>query len=249
MVNSRRYEVILLDCFNTILLPDLTTLPVTIVDGKPTPSTAGMLAEELRPYLPAVEAEQIYHAHREAWRWAETNRGPDVREVPAIDRFRHMLVLLGMAKPEDGLAARILERHSNLVADSYEFSDAYREILSRLARSHRLALFSNFDYGPALRRKLERHGLDRILDPIVISAEIGYRKPGRIAFDLALEALRKPREAILFVGDSLIDDVAGAAAAGLPVAWINPEGDTPASGPPPDHLIRNLAELEALLRG
>jgi putative hydrolase of the HAD superfamily len=164
-----------------------------------------------------------------------------------------MLGLLGMAGAEDDLVARLLDLHTELVADSYLLPAAYPAVLQRVAQRHRLALFSNFDYAPALRRLLGQHGLDRLFDPIVISAEIGFRKPGRKAFELALAPIPHPRETVLFVGDSLVDDVAGAAGAGLTVAWINAAGAAPASGaatgPRPDFVIRDLTQLEALLEG
>ena len=246
---DKRYEVILFDCFNTVFLPDSARLPMTVVNGKPTPSTAGMLSEQLRHHRDGITPEAVYRAHREAWRWAESQRGEEVREVPAHSRFRHMLGLLGLNGAEDELVERLLGLHTNLVANSYVLPAAYAALLRRLEQRHRLALFSNFDYAPALRRLLRGQGLDALFDPIVISAEIGYRKPGKAAFDLALAPIPQSREAILFVGDSLADDVAGAAGAGLAVVWVSGTESSPPEGAQPNFAIRDLTHLEALLQG
>ena len=222
---------------------------MTVVDGKPTPSTAGMLAEQLRPHRDGITPEAVYRAHREAWRWAEAQRGEEVREVPAHSRFRLMLGLLGLHGADDELVEHLLGLHTSLVANSYVLPAAHGELLRRLGQRHRLALFSNFDYAPALRLLLRRHGLDALFDPIMISAEIGFRKPGKAAFDLALAPIPHSRAAILFVGDSLADDVAGAAGAGLSVVWVNGAGSPPPEGAQPDFIIRDLTQLEALLQG
>jgi FMN phosphatase YigB (HAD superfamily) len=45
-----------------------------------------------------------------------------------------------------------------------------------------------------------------------------------------------------------VDDVAGAKAAGLPVAWVNRDGRARRPDvPPPDFELRDLTELPALL--
>ena len=70
-------------------------------------------------------------------------------------------------------------------------------------------------------------------------------KPNRLVFQKALEL--QPHD-VLHVGDSDVDDVKGAKAAGLQVAWINRDGrsrrpDVPA----PDFEIRDLTEVLKLL--
>jgi putative hydrolase of the HAD superfamily len=247
MGNRRRFETILFDCFNTVFVAEGSRMPLTIVDGKPTPSTAGILADELRPRHPGITAEAVYRAHREAWSWAESERGEEFREVPAMTRFRRMLGLLGVDGLSERDAERLLDCHADAVTGSYRLPPAHAALLERLAGRRRLALFSNFDYAPALRRLLRRHGLESRFDPVAISAEIGWRKPGRRAFDYVLARMGRPRAEVLCVGDSLADDVAGAAAAGVPVAWLNPEGEYPAEGARPDFVIRELVEDERLI--
>jgi len=53
---------------------------------------------------------------------------------------------------------------------------------------------------------------------------------------------------VLHVGDSLVDDVAGAKAAGLRVAWVNRGGRARRpDAPAPDFEIRDLRELRPIL--
>ena len=244
---SRRYELILFDCFNTLFSPVESRVPTVIVDGKPTPSTAGVLREVLPPREPELTAEQVHRAHRDAWRWAETQRGEECREVPALSRFRHMLESLELPDPGDSGLERILATHIAAVTACYELPAAHRALLERLRPEYRLAMLSNFDYGPGVRNLLNQHSIAGWFNPVVISAELGFRKPGRRAFQRTLALAGIAAEATLFVGDSLADDVAGARAVGLDVAWLNPNGGEAPAENGPTYTIERLEQIETLL--
>lgn len=223
-------------------------MPAAIVDGKPVPSTAELLRKRLAPHIPAITAEEVYRAHRGAWAWSESQRGAEVCEIPARERFRHMLSLLGFDPPGDAFVDDLVEAHMAAVTGSYVFPESHRALIARLGRARRLAIFSNFDYAPGVHRLLTRDGLRERFDPVVISAEIGFRKPGRAAFQRALAEIGEPAAHVLFVGDSLADDVGGAATAGLDVAWLNAgEESAPETGPRPTFTLRALDAIEALL--
>lgn len=94
------------------------------------------------------------------------------------------------------------------------------ETLAVLAESFRLGLLSNFTDARPVRGALARHDLTRHFEAIVISAEIGRRKPHRDAFEHALRSLGSTASRALYVGDDPEDDVLGAAGAGMHVAWV-----------------------------
>ena len=83
---------------------------------------------------------------------------------------------------------------------------------------------------------------------IVISEAVRAYKPDRRMFQHALDRLEVEPHEVLHVGDSDVDDVAGAKAAGLRVAWVNRDGRPRRAGtPPPDFEIRDLTGLPTLL--
>lgn len=87
-----------------------------------------------------------------------------------------------------------------------------------------LGIVSNWD--ERLRPLLHSLRLDRYLSCLVISSEIGFTKPSRVAFEEALRQLGRPPSAVLHVGDSLRHDFAGASSAGL--AALHLRRDAPA---------------------
>jgi len=82
-----------------------------------------------------------------------------------------------------------------------------------LAKRHQFGVLTNGDgYGYMQRRKLEEHGLDDLADAVVISNEVGVRKPNPQIFETAKERL--PAESYLYVGDTFEEDIAPAREAG-----------------------------------
>lgn len=67
-------------------------------------------------------------------------------------------------------------------------------------------------------------------------------------FTRALEQFGLQPHEVLHVGDSEVDDVKGAKAAGLSVVWVNRDGRSRRTdGPAPDFEIPDLTGLPALL--
>jgi FMN phosphatase YigB (HAD superfamily) len=93
-------------------------------------------------------------------------------------------------------------------------------MLEKLKGVYRLGLLSNFTHAPAAKDLLELMGLTPYFDPIIISGEIGYRKPHPIVFESLVEKLGVERERILYVGDDPDPDIIGALQAGLRPIWM-----------------------------
>ncbi len=78
-----------------------------------------------------------------------------------------------------------------------------------------------------LRREIASIGVvAEWFDPIVLSGEVGVRKPDSAIFALALEALELDPFDVYFVGDRLSDDIGGAGAVGMvtvQATWFHAE--------------------------
>lgn len=135
-----------------------------------------------------------------------------------------------------------------------------REVLAALKEDYRLGLLSNFTHGPVVQVLLDHFELRDYFEVILVSGEIGYRKPHPQVFQQLVGQLQCDPGDIVFVGDNIEDDIQGAAAAGLQPVWttivkqlqgrFSPRlTDTqhlrPAAGVPE---IRSWEELRALLR-
>jgi putative hydrolase of the HAD superfamily len=144
-----------------------------------------------------------------------------------------------------GACAALLERELG-VAVSIEvlmssirfraFDDAFPALTTLRGRGLRLICVSNWDH--ALPEVLERCGLAAGLDGVVTSAAAGARKPDPAIFAIALKLAGSDAAAALHVGDSAVEDVAGARAAGIRALLIDRDGGGD---------VASLAQIEAQL--
>ena len=91
----------------------------------------------------------------------------------------------------------------------------FRAIRRELQGRYKLALISNFDHPPHIHQLLGELALRPFFDAVVVSGDVGVKKPDPAIFTPALEQTGLVADEALFVGDSPEDDVAGARAAGL----------------------------------
>jgi HAD superfamily hydrolase (TIGR01662 family) len=67
----------------------------------------------------------------------------------------------------------------------------------------------------AIRAMLRAHGIEELMQSVVVSADEGWRKPHPSLFEKALRELNVPAGEAIFVGDSPLHDVGGAQAVGM----------------------------------
>ena len=188
-----------------------------------------------------------------SWQEAERVRAEDHREVGAPERFGMLFGRLGLEAGRTAEEARdvLLATHMRELSKVVECPPHHVELLGELRRHYRLAVVSNFDYSPTCLTILERAGIAPLFEAVVISDEIGWRKPKPVIFETALDRMGgglRPADA-LFVGDRADIDVLGARAVGMASTWINRDAaELPKDIQAPDFEIRDLAELRAILR-
>jgi len=244
------YAAVLFDLFDTLVRFDRQRMPEIQIDGKAVPSSAGLLHGLLCVHAPHIGLVQCYEALGDSWREAERLRALDHREVPAAARFAHFFQRLGLdeAALPAGLGRTLIDAHRAALGRAAEFPAHHGPLLRQLAERYRLAVVSNFDYTPTALDILERAGIAQLFDTIVVSDEVGWRKPRRDIFDVALERLGVRAQDALFVGDRADMDVLGAQQIGMDAAWINPDAEPlPPGVARPTYEIRDLGDLTGIL--
>ncbi len=129
---------------------------------------------------------------------------------------------------------------------SSALNPAAEEVLRELSTAYRLGMITN-GYGDSQRGRLAAAGLLNIFDPLLISEEVGVAKPDVGIFELALSHLRLPREAVLYVGDSISHDGEGCRRAGIDFCHYCPRMDLDNELPDVPYRIAKLTELPIML--
>ena len=118
--------------------------------------------------------------------------------------------------------------------------------LESIARSARLAVLSNGD-PESLEALLANAGVRDRFEWVISADEVRVYKPAPAVYQRLLDRTGAARERVLFVSSNGFD-VAGAAAFGLRVAWVNRRGAPPEGvGGRPEIDVRDLTQLAGRL--
>jgi putative hydrolase of the HAD superfamily len=173
----------------------------------------------------------------------------DGRDAASLEDLRERCA----AVMRDALGVPELELHeardAMLAAIRFDaFPDAEPALRELRARGIRVVIASNWDC--SLPDFLHDAGIDGLVDGVMTSAVAGARKPDRRLFEAALELAGCGPAAAVHVGDSLDDDVAGAATAGIRPVLLRRDDDRAEAVPgaaAPCAVIERLTELPGVL--
>ncbi len=173
-------------------------------------------------------------------------------ELASLDRFAALAARL---ECRDVLSAAksMTEIHMGILHAAVTIPSHHEAVLASLAVDYSLALCSNFSHAPTARKILRESGFDDHIKTIVISDEVGIRKPRPEIFDAVRDSFGFAAHEILHVGDKLRADVAGAAGIGMRTVWLtrcvrDPEASLAKfDGPRPDFAIEDLMDLPVLV--
>ena len=189
----------------------------------------------------SLSREEVGHRFRAAYRAEEeVDRlsGWVTSEPREVMRWRRIVAETLSGVPDSDACFRELYEHFarpgawRLEPDAAAVVDALHQ------RGFALGIGSNYD--ARLWSVLDGFAdLAVLRDRVVISAAIGYRKPGREFFQEVVRVAGCGADEILFVGDDFANDYEGAAAAGLSALLLDPHG-RPQEG---ILVIKSLAEL------
>jgi putative hydrolase of the HAD superfamily len=227
-------------------------LPRVEISGRAVPSTYGLLhAASLQWH--ALDFERFAAELGQSDRDGRESHYAVHRELPTIERFRGFAARIGVR--DDAMAQALTRVHMAEIKKQVTGIAHHPEVLGRLRGRVRLAVCSNFSHGETANQVLADAGLAPHFDAIVISDEVGLRKPRAEIFHAVAERLGFDPGEILHVGDNLGADVGGASAVGMKTAWLTRRVKDPAAarasytGAEPGLEIADLAELEAKLTG
>jgi len=121
------------------------------------------------------------------------------------------------------------------------FDDVLPSFDALAAMDIHLGVVSNWD--ERLRPLLEKLGLNRYFEAVIVSCEVAFTKPSPVIFEQAARMLGEAPENILHVGDSQEHDVEGARGAGFNALLLDRSRKEMDEG-----VIGSLLDLEGLLR-
>ncbi len=202
------------------------------------------IVHEFREIFTGIDKEAITHAFFESDRLMteEFNAGGPIDEV-RIGRSRKFLKILGLSEES-------AEKITKMYIKSYPTINAQVTnatiVLRNLAKKFQLGVISNGSRDVQYQ-KLKTLGIKDLFRCIVLSEEVGIRKPDPRIFWKATTSLDREPEECLYVGDSYGTDILGAKKVGMLACWFNPKDLLPQEDVEPDFEICALDEILGFL--
>ena len=244
---EHRYKAVVIDLFDTLVNWNLEAIPLMQWRGREIRSTTPLLFSALESALGGrFDRDAFAEAHASVYGEIFAARAKaDPIEITCLERFSRTLKLLGV---EEELAAPLAESlrqiHMGRVREVTSAPAPRIDAMKRIARHLRAGLISNFDDSETGHLIMRDTGIRALFEAVIISADIGYRKPNPLIFKKIIELMALEPADILFVGDTPLDDVLGSRGVGMHSAWIRRhDRELPEGIPAPDIVISDLAEL------
>jgi HAD superfamily hydrolase (TIGR01549 family) len=205
-----------------------------------------VIAREFYDVFASIDRQAMVDAFLESDRLTILEFYGDIYTIQNT-RTRRAQVFLDLLGLDGAHADAIAELYVEVYPRSDAPVDGAVAVVETLAPKFQLGIVSNG--APDVQyRKLETLGLRRWFDCVVLSEELGIRKPDPRVFWHATRLLNREPEECLYVGDSYAADVVGGKEASVQVCWFNPGGLHPAQvDVESDYEIRTLGEILEIL--
>jgi putative hydrolase of the HAD superfamily len=235
------------DLFNTLITVEASALDEAVQ----------RLIDSLRSDGVPVDSDRFRELHRDIAVQHVLQARQDGRETHNRFWISQTLQQLGQhVQPEDIRIAKAVEAYFSSFLEHSAIIPETTAMLQRLKGSYRLGLLSNFTHAPAARSILDNLELTACFDTLLISGELGYRKPHPRVFSALAASLETEPGQILYVGDDPRSDVAGAWQNGLTPVWMTYVRDRDIPQAPglaslqqedPEHDCRRISDWKDLL--
>lgn len=190
--------------------------------------------------------ESLERAKKQYWRDPEQHRKGRLR----LREARREVVRLAFSELrffDDAAAIELADAYTVLQNEMIYLLPHSIETLERLKKLHiPLGMITN-GRSDLQREKIQRFGLEKYFQFILVEEEAGYGKPDLRIYRMALEKLSTPPEETWMVGDNLVWDVGAPQSLGIKGIWVDyrqkglpDEGDSPII---PDRIIAHVGQL------
>jgi len=180
------------------------------------------------------------------WYWSDRDRHKAGRNN--IDNARREIVNLAL----EGIGINNLPLAHNIANDFIKLRENMiqlfpkaEETLEYLKNNNLLLALMTNGESEKQRSKIKRFSLEKYFDVILVEGEIGYGKPDKEVYTMALDALKLEPDDVWAVGDNLEWDLWGPQQLGIYSIWndYKKQGLPSTSDVVPDRVINSIAEL------
>lgn len=200
---------------------------------------------QLRPFYADFKSfADAYHAINDKL-WNLYHHGLISTDYLKTERFEAVTRVIPGIRDAHKLARTMNDAYLATLSDYPDVVDGALDLLKEVAPHCLIGILSN-GFRNTQYRKLAASGLDRYVQRMVISDEIGIQKPDKRLFDYALQATGADRRSLVWIGDNPDADIKGGIEAGWNTIYFNRKW-IPYQGPGDPPVADTLQEVKKLL--
>lgn len=196
------------------------------------------ILEELFPDY--NEYDEMYHL-KNSELWNLYHYGKVSQEYLKVERFRWLLSQKRADCDFTVLANEMNDWYLDRLAYCDRLVDGAEELLQRLSKRFLIGIISN-GFNDVQYCKLRSANIERYIQRMIISDEIGVQKPDKRIFDYALQEVGASVDEVIMIGDNADADVKGAINAGWKAIFFNRRG-IDSTDINCDMMVKSLSEI------
>ena len=186
----------------------------------------------------------MYYSQINKRYWQLMESGKIKKDKMLVERFIEFFSNKGI---NADIAAEFNKEYQIALCDTIVFNDDAIDIIKHQKKTCKIIIVTN-GTEVVQEKKLERSGINDIVDNVFISELVGFEKPDIKFFEkVILEVGIKDLKEALIIGDSLTSDIQGGHNIGIDTCWYNPKNEENTTLLNPTYTIRNLHELENII--
>lgn len=195
-----------------------------------------------------VSEKNFFDAYNQSYEKSRLTRYEELVEITDSVWICDALKCLGFQTgPSDLRVKTAVNAFFEDYLDALKLNPCADRLLAQLPKQLKIGLVSNFTYAPVIYAALRKLRINKFFNAVLVSQDVGWRKPNPNIFQEALKRLGARADETIYVGDSPLEDIRGAARTGMKTVFVPSQfyslENLHEGGDKPDLIVRNICEL------
>lgn len=168
--------------------------------------------------------------------WTDYKDGKIKKDFLSFERFNKTLIHFGIENKDLAIILSIdYITISPMQTKLFPYTFEILEFLK--SKNYSLHIITN-GFKEVQKLKLKNSKLQNYFDLIIISEEVGFKKPSPEIFEISIKKAKAKKEECIMIGDDLETDIKGAMAANMDAIWLNFNDEK--------NIFKNVIEVNSL---
>ena len=176
----------------------------------------------------------------------------EMHEYRSVDVLRKTFMEFGLNHLSKTEMAEAVDAFFSPEESEYQIVEGAHQVLQTLKKQgYKLAIVSNASSGQLIQKAMKNRDFQKYFDAVIVSADVGFRKPHPKIFQMALQKINVSPENAVMIGDVPPYDIAGAKELGMKTILVKYVDSTEAkkhdSDIQPDAIANRITDIPQII--